>query len=80
MTVAVEATSPDAIAGPTKACICAGRSTREVSLESVNAFEESWQSSLFNPHTNVLVLTPALHGVMAISPLALSIQETMYQL
>lgn len=71
----VEPATPDAMAGPTKACICAGRRTSEVSLDNVKALEASSQSSLFKPHTNVLVLTPELHGVIAISPSVLTVER-----
>ena len=62
----------------TSAAICAGRNTRLVSLDNVKVLESLWQSVVFTPHTNVLLLPPLVQGVIAISLLLSSAQS--YQL
>ena len=78
VTVVVAPATPDAIACPTKSCIWAGRRTSLVSVETAHVVELSWHWLLSRPHTNVLLLKPALHGVMATSPSALTVQD-IYQ-
>lgn len=58
--------------GATNADTWAGRSIKELVPDSVNVFVESRQCVLLRPHTNVLLLPLASHGLIAILPPGLS--------